>query len=72
MYKILKSMYSRCVYTVKVDGYASAGTMSKSGVKQGCNSSPLLSNIYQNELHEISNTDCDPLKLSDDVVIKML
>ncbi len=37
--------------------------MSSSGVKQGCTLSPTLSNIYQNDKHDIFNNECDPVEL---------
>ncbi len=33
------------------------------GVKQGCTLSPTLSNIYQNDIHDIFNNECDPEEL---------
>ncbi len=40
-------------------------TVSKTGVKQGCILSPTLSNIYQNDIHDIFTEDCHPVKLGD-------
>ena len=37
--------------------------MSATGVKQGCTLSPTLSNIFQNDLHEIFHTKCDPVTI---------
>ena len=36
-----------------------------SGVKQGCSMSPILSNIYQNDLHSIFTHGCDPVQLGE-------
>ena len=33
-------------------------------LKQGCIMSPLLSNIFQNDLHEIFDESCDPIDLN--------
>ncbi len=32
-------------------------------ISQGCNLSPILSNIYQNSLHNIFDSTCDPIVL---------
>lgn len=37
-------------------------------MKQGCNLSPSLSNMFQNDLHDIFNTSCDPVELSGKVL----
>ena len=42
--------------------------MATSGVKQGCTMSPILSNRYQNDLHDIFNDACDPVQLGEDSI----
>ncbi len=37
--------------------------MSSSGITQGCTLSPTLSNIYQNDIHDIFDHECDPVEL---------
>ena len=56
-------MYSATSYRVKIGDHISPSFLATSGVKQGCPMSPLQSNIYQNDLHEIFNDDCDPVKM---------
>jgi hypothetical protein len=56
-------MYSACEYCVKTTGGLSKTFPSDSGVKQGCNLSPTLANIFQNDLHDIFRNDCDPVNL---------
>ena len=63
VHNIIKSMYSATNYRVKIGDHISPSFLVTSGVKQGCPMSPLLSNIYQNDLHEIFNGDCDPVKM---------
>ena len=64
VYKIIKSMYSNTPYRTHVGGHISPVFHGNNGVKQGCVISPLLSNIFQNDLHEIFMTpDCDPIAL---------
>ena len=50
VYNIIKSMYENPRYCVMVNGKASPYFTSSYGVKQGCSMSPILSNIFQNDL----------------------
>ena len=64
IYNIIKSMYAKARYSVMINGSTSPQFISTSGVKQGCSMSPILSNLFQNDIHDIFNdTDCDPVKL---------
>ena len=64
IYNIIKSMYANARYSVMINGSTSPQFISTSGVKQGCSMSPILSNLFQNDIHDIFNdTDCDPVKL---------
>ena len=59
-------LYSNTKYRVRIDGHLSTNFLVASGVKQGCLMSPILSNIYiQNDLHEIFDNGCDPVKAGD-------
>jgi exonuclease III len=62
-YSVLKSMYNKLEYCVQVPGGLTESFDSYSGVKQGCNLSPTLSNIFQNDLHDIFDGICDPVSL---------
>ena len=64
LYKIIKSMYDDPQYSVLVNGAISPKVCSSYGVKQGCSFSPILSNIFQNDIHDIFQ-DCDPVKIGD-------
>ena len=44
---------------------ASQFLKSNSSVKQGCNLSPILANIYQNDLHNMFNGTCEPVCIKD-------
>ena len=65
IYHIIKSMYSATSYRVKIGDHISPSFLAASGVKQGCPMSPVLSNIYQNDLHEIFGENCDPVHIGD-------
>lgn len=65
IYKFIKSMYSNCVYAIKTNNTISDSFNSSIGVKQGCPLSPILSNIFQNDLHDIFDDSCNPIKLGD-------
>ncbi len=64
-YDIIKSAYTGSSYRIKTQDGITESFRSNSGVKQGCTLSPTLSNIFQNNLHDIFNESCDPVKLGD-------
>ena len=72
LYKILKSMYTNTSYVVKTDNYLSESFVSNSGVKQGCNLSPILSNIYQNDMYKIFDETCEPVVINNLTNLNML
>ena len=61
MYNVIKSMYKNCSYSVKDHNGLSDFFKSTIGMKQGCPLSPLLSNLFQNDLHENFDDSCDPV-----------
>ncbi len=62
-YALLKSMYQKCDYCVKTEQGLTENFHSNIGVKQGCNLSLTLANLYQNDLHDIFDLSCDPVAL---------
>ena len=62
VYNIIKSMYSNTAYQILINGNLSPKLSASLGVKQGCCMSPILSNIFQNDLHDIFD-DSDPIVL---------
>ena len=65
-YDIIKSMFANTGYRVRVSDHLSPRFIASLGVKRGCCLSPMLSNIFQNDLHDIFKTgNCDPVMLGD-------
>ena len=64
MYYIIKDMYTNCQYRVKNSNGVSKTIINSSiGLKQGDCTSPILSNIFQNDIHDIFNEKCDQIML---------
>ena len=57
-------MYDDTRYIIKNNGSFSKPIKSNTGVKQGCNLSPLLFNIFVNDIHDIFSESCNPLKMN--------
>ncbi len=64
-YEVIKSYYANSYYAVKSSGGVAPYFEANNGVKQGCNLSPAMSNLYQNDIHEIFDNSCGPLELND-------
>ncbi len=64
VYNLIKSAYYNCTLKIKLAGGITHSFESTTGVKQGCSMSPNLSNLFQNDLHDIFQTDCNPVELS--------
>ena len=56
-------MYDESRYIIKNNGTFSNPIDSNVGVKQGCNLSPLLFNIFVNDIHDIFDEPCSPLNI---------
>ena len=79
-YHLVKSMYSNTFYNVKTLKGFTKSFKSNTGLKQGCNLSPVLANLFQNDLHAIfdkknynpvnlSNITFNSLSFADDLVL---
>ena len=62
---MLKNIYNKVYFRIKLDGMISERFESNIGVKQGCVISPTLFNIYLADICNIFNDDCAPVKLHD-------
>ncbi len=63
VYRLIKSAYQNCSLKIKLSGGITESFESTTGVKQGCSLSPNLSNLFQNNLHDIFQHDCEPVVL---------
>lgn len=64
VYHVLKTSYNSPQFYIKTDHGLIKHFTSSTGVKQGCILSLLLSNIFQNDLHDIFDDRCDPFNLN--------
>lgn len=62
-HKVIRDMYSSSYSAVKIDNEYTYFFELNRGVKQGDSLSPTLFNCYINDLHNIFDDSCDPLKL---------
>ena len=63
IYHTLKHMYADRKYHVRINNGLSKSFSSNCGVIQGCNLSPTLANLFQNNLHDIFGSECDQICL---------
>ncbi len=72
VYNTIKSMYQGTQFCIKTDLGLTDFFDSNSGVLQGCNLSPTLSNIFQTDIHKLFGKETDPLTLKEGVQINSL
>ena len=61
--RLMLSMYCSVNSSVKLNNGITPFFKSYIGVKQGCNLSPTLFNIFVNDIPNLFNSSCDPVKL---------
>jgi hypothetical protein len=64
VYRIIKNMYSKINLQVKVGKGLTGRFTSNVGVRQGDNLSPTLFNLYINDIPNIFDDSCNPVRLS--------
>ena len=63
MVRLLKNMYDKTTQTLKINGKLTLPFKTSKGVRQGCVLSPRLFNLFINDIPEIFDEQCDPVKL---------
>ena len=66
--KIIKNIYTDNQMFVKVDEGLTQSFITTTGFKQGCVFSPLLFNLYINNLPTVYDAQCDPVYIGNDPV----
>ena len=66
--KNITAMYENTKYSIKLKNGYSHALNSNLGLKQGCPLSPLLFNLYIDDINKIFEEQCYPITLQDDVL----
>ena len=66
--KIIEAMLNNIVQIPKINRYFLSSVVTTLGLKQGDNLSPILFDIFFDDVEEIFDEECDPVILSDDLL----
>ena len=69
---IIEAMLNNIVQIPKINSYFLSHVVTTLGLKQGDNLSPILFDIFFDDVEEIFDEECDPVILSDDLSINHL
>ena len=70
--KIIEAMLNNIVQIPKINSYFLSPVVTTLGLKQGDNLSPILFDIFFDDVEEIFDEECDPVILSDELSINHL
>ena len=70
--KIIEAMLNNVTQIPKINGYFLSPILTTQGLKQGDNLSPILFDIFFDDIEDIFDENCDPVSLSDDLSINHL
>ena len=68
----INAMYSKVAYRIKLTSGNSEDIVSNLGLKQGCPLSPMLFNLYIDDMNEIFDESCDPVEFQNDLLSHFL
>ena len=63
--KIIEAMLNNVTQIPKINGYFLSPILTTQGLKQGDNLSPILFDIFFDDIEDIFDENCDPVSLSD-------
>ena len=71
-FKNIKAMYENVSYKIKIkDGYLDP-ISSNLGLKQGCPLSPMMFNLYIDDIKDVFDSQCDPVTITDTKICHFL
>ena len=70
--KIIEAMLNNVTQIPKINGYFLSPILTTQGLKQGDNLSPILFDIFFDDIEDIFDENCDPVSILDDLSINHL